>query len=264
MAIKDEILKERENSKIESFTYSYIKDQDEETVSFIGNSGMSDLTIVIYAYSAGFGEIYKSFLTRIVNWIQKGVFNHEKFNDLRVHQLELTSSLALAHWMNTGFNEVSLWKNAVYWQEQLNLDLDHSVKMDKEDKESLALDILRYIQAKEYDKAIKLYEQSISALGKPFKFSAKLTSYNLAYAYCLHFAEGMFSVEELEKAGRVFLEKHLQALYTSGRSIEMLYWLKTICDAREKDYTPEEVIYTFYEFVKDEDKPDFVKELLNK
>lgn len=262
--IKKELIKVRESKDREGFGFSYIQRIEEPLPVKIGNSGLSDLTSVIYGYSVGLKSLYSEFLPRIIDWLRKGIADEESFIDFNYHQCSLTSALALSYWISTGETNISFWKDSIYWQEQVNLSIDYSVPMGREAKEDLALSILRYIQAKEYHKAIKFYEQANSALGKPFKFSAKLTSYNLAYAYCLHFAEGMFSVEELEKAGRVFLEKHLQALYTSGRSIEMLYWLKTICDAREKDYTPEEVIYTFYEFVKDEDKPDFVKELLNK
>ncbi|NEN76475.1 hypothetical protein F9B74_09155 [Pelistega sp. NLN82] len=172
----------------------------------------------------------------------------------------MATALAFAHWVYTGNNDILLWKKAIYWQEELNTDLDHSKEMDSEDKENLALDILRYIQAKEYDKAIKQYE--LFTRGEIFKLSSRLNNYNLAYAYCLHFAEGQFSVEELEKAGRAFLKRHLKELYLMGRPTEMLYWLKTMCDARDKEYTPEEVIYTFYEFLEDKDKPDFIKELL--
>ncbi|OOF48000.1 hypothetical protein BKK54_11265 [Rodentibacter genomosp. 1] len=264
VGIKDKILKVRETKSENGFGFFYIQrtDEDKKSLTLVGNAGVNDLDSVIYGYSVGFESLYSQFLPRIIDWLNEGISNKESAGEVNFHQCLLTSSIAFAYWINTGKNNVSLWKNAVYWQEQWNLNLDYSVPLGKEEKEEFAIDLLRYIQAKEYDKAIKHYE--FVTKGKLFKFSTRLTGYNLAYAYCLHFSEGKYSVDELDKAGKGFLEKHLQMLYIQGRSVEMLYWLKTICDAREKEYTPEEVIYTFYEFVKDEDKPDFVKALLKR
>ncbi|NEN76085.1 hypothetical protein F9B74_07090 [Pelistega sp. NLN82] len=258
--IYEDIIKTKDTYSEDGFAYLYIQRLNENIEKFIGNKANADLTSIVYGYSVGFKELYSPFLPRIIDWLRQGILNKEYFNDIRTHQLTLSNALAFAHWIYTGNNDILLWKKAIYWRDQLLQDVDYSKGFDSESKENLALDILRYIQAKEYDRAIKHYEWATR--GEVFQFSSHLNNYNLAYAYCLHFAEGQFSVEELEKAGRAFLKRQLKELYLMGRPTEMLYWLKTMCDARDKEYTPEEVIYTFYEFLEDKDKPDFIKELL--
>ena len=260
MKLKDEISRTRETKSKNGFSYCYIQRKGDKPEGYIGNTGMTDLTRVVYGYSVGYKSLYEPFLSRIIEWISEGIENNEVSGDLAFHQRDLTSELALATWMKTGKNDVNLWKNALVWQEELHSSEDYSKGISRDDKEIIALSIIRYIQAQEYEKAIQFY-QSIYG-DKPFKLNSNMSGLKVAYAYCLHFYEGKFTVEQLEKAARPFLEKWLPILYTKGRSTEMLYWLKTVCDAREKEYTPEEVIYTFYEYIPEEEKPDFVKELL--
>ncbi|AOF54027.1 hypothetical protein [Rodentibacter caecimuris] len=259
MNLKKEINRTKEVKAKNGFGYSYIQ-KSTKPIECIGNHGMSDLTSIIYGYSVGFKKLYSPFLSRVIDWICEGIKKEETFGDLEFHQYGLTSSLALATWLNTEKNDVDLWKNSLKWQEILYGNIDFSKKMGRDDKEIFALSILHYIQAEEYDKAIQLY-QSTKGIN-PFKLNSNMSGYHVAYAYCLHFYENRFTVDQLEKAARPFLEKHLPMLYTMGRCREMLYWLKTVCDAREKTYTPEEVIYTFYEYIPKEEKPDFIKELL--
>ncbi|EXI62649.1 hypothetical protein MHD_08005 [Mannheimia granulomatis] len=260
MKLKDEISRTRETKSKNGFGYFYIQRKGDKPDSYIGEAGDMDLTSVVYGYSVGYKDLYEPFLPRIIEWLSEGIETRESFDNLAFHQRDLNSALAFATWIKTGKNEVDLWKNTLVWQEQLQNREDYSQGMSRDDKEILALSILRYIQAQEYEKAIQLY-QSIYG-DKPFKLNSNMSGLRLAYAYCLHFYEGKFTIDQLEKSARPFLEKHLVMLYTMGRSTEMLYWLKTVCDAREKEYTPEEVIYTFYEYIPEEEKPDFVKELL--
>lgn len=259
MKIKDKLLRKRDSYSKNEFTYSYIKNLKEPSEN-IGNWGRCDLTIVAYGYSVGYKDLYEPFLQRIIEWLSKGIENNEKLGSIDFHQCNLTSGLAFATWIKTGKNDINLWKNTTRWHDELHSLEDYSQGKSRDTKEILALSILRYIQAQEYEKAIQLF-QSIYG-NKSFKLNSNMSGLRIAYAYCLHFYEGKFTVEQLEKAAKPFLEKHLVMLYTMGRSTEILYWLKTVCDAREKDYTPEEVIYTFYEYIPEEEKPDFVKELL--
>lgn len=263
--LKDDIDRRREISGKRGHIIERLKyDSEKVDVRFIGNYAKHDLNSIIYAYSVGFKELYVKYLERTIDWILQGIKNQEHLYDvasLEFHQYELTSSLAIATWLNTGVNNIELWKNTLKWQNELYGGVDYSRKISSDDKEIFALLLLHYIQAQEYEKAIQLYQ---SAQGnKAFKLSNNMSGVRIAYAYCLHFYEGKFSIEQLEKSAKPFLEKHLQMLYAMGRSTEMLYWLKMVCDAREKEYTPEEVIYTFYEYIPDEEKPDFVNELLN-
>lgn len=260
MKLKDEITRTREVKSKNGFGYFYIQRQGGKPDSYIGEAGRNDLTSVIYGYSVGYKELYEPFLTRIIEWISEGIENNEDFGDLAFHQQDLTSALAIATWLKIGKNDVNLWKNVLVWQEELHSREDYSKGISRVDKEFIALSIIHYIQAQEYEKGIQFY-QSIYG-DKLFKLNSNMSGLKVAYAYCLHFYEGKFTVEQLEKAAKPFLEKYLVMLYTMGRSTEMLYWLKTVCDAREKDYTPEEVTYTFYEYIPEEEKPDFVKELL--
>lgn len=228
---------------------------------FIGNYAKYDLTDIIYAYSVGFKNIYKQFLKRTVNWLSQGIEKKEDFGEFDYHQYELTSALAIATWLDTGVNNIELWKNSLKWQDKLYGKEDYSKAMSRIEQEIFALQLLHYIQAQEYEKAIQLY-QSVKG-DKPLKLNNNMSGYRIAYAYCLHFHENKFTVVQLEKAAKSFLEKQLPLLYTKGRPTEMLYWLKMVCDAREKEYTPEEVIYTFYEYIPEEEKPAFVKDLLS-
>lgn len=259
MSIKDEIFKDKETYSRKGFTYSYIKKQKKPEKA-VGNYGQHDITTIIYGYSVGFKKLYQPFLSRAISWILEGIETKEELGDLYFHQYRLTSTLAIAHWMQTGADDISLWKNAVTWQEALYSDEDFLENIGKIRKEEYALQMLHYFHSQEYEKAIQLY-QSING-DSPFKLNKNMGGVRVVYAYCLHFYENKFTVEQLENASRGFLEKELVMLYTMGRPTEMLYWLKMVCDAREKDYTPEEVIYSFYEYIPEQEKPDFVKELL--
>ncbi|MDG4952735.1 hypothetical protein [Actinobacillus equuli] len=260
MNIRDELLKEKEACSKNEFTYSYIQRKNDKSEGYKGSAGIMDLNTVIYGYSVGYKKLYKPFLPRIIDWLSEGIDNNECFGTLAFHQNNLNSALAFATWINTGVNDVELWKKSLKWREELYGNEDYSKGMSRDDKEIFALSLLHYIQAQEYEKAIKLY-QSVKG-DKLLKLNKNMSGYRLAYAYCLHFYENKFTVEQLEKAAKPFLEKHLQMLYSMGRPTEMLYWLKMVCDAREKEYTPEEVIYSFYEYISEEEKPEFVKELL--
>ena len=259
MQLIDYLARKRESSSKKGHILERLKYKSKE-VPFIGNYAKHALDSIIYGYSVGFKELYKEYLKRTVNWLEQGVEEAENFGNFNFHQYELTSSLALATWIYTGVNHVELWKNSLKWQNELYGNMDFSKGMSRLDQADFALQLLHYIQAQEYEKAIQLY-QSVKG-DKPLKLNNNMSSYRIAYAYCLHFHGNKFTVEQLEKASRTFLEKELVMLYTKGCPTEMLYWLKMVCDAREKDYTPEEVIYTFYEYIPEEEKPDFVKELL--
>lgn len=264
MNLKDDIKTTRENYSKKGHIFEQIKYKSEQVEErFIGNYAKHDLNTIVYAYSAGFKELYSKYLERVISWFLQGIESKEHLYDvasLEFHQYRLTSALALVTWLNTGINYIDLWKNSLKWQNELYGNKDYSKGISKDDKEIVALSIIHYIQAQEYEKAVQLYQAIYG--DKPFKLNNNMSGLRVAYAYCLHFYEGKFTVEQLEKAAKPFLEKHLVMLYTMGRSTEMLYWLKTVCDAREKDYSPEEVIYTFYEYIPEEEKPDFVKELL--
>lgn len=260
MMIKDKLLKKKDSYSKSEFVYSYTQRKGEKPEGYIGNAAKNDLISVVYGYSVGYKKLYEPFLPRIINWISEGVEKEESFDDIVFHQYRLTSALAFSTWLYTGINNIELWKNSLKWQDELYRKSDYTKGMNRIEQEEFALQILHYIQAQEYEKGIRLY-QSIKG-DKPLTLNNNMSGYRIAYAYCLHFHEGKFTVEQLEKASKAFLEKHLVMLYTMGRSTEMLYWLKMVCDAREKDYTPEEVIYTFYEYIPEEEKPDFIKELL--
>ncbi|WGE47866.1 hypothetical protein NYR77_01490 [Actinobacillus equuli subsp. haemolyticus] len=260
MSFKETLIRKKDAYYKSGFNYSFIKKQKAIDQKFIGNSSIHDLDMVVYGYSVGYKNLYKPFLPRIIDWLSEGIDNNECFGTLAFHQNNLNSALAFATWINTGVNDVELWKKSLKWREELYGNEDYSKGMSRDDKEIFALSLLHYIQAQEYEKAIKLY-QSVKG-DKLLKLNKNMSGYRLAYAYCLHFYENKFTVEQLEKAAKPFLEKHLQMLYSMGRPTEMLYWLKMVCDAREKEYTPEEVIYSFYEYISEEEKPEFVKELL--
>lgn len=259
--LKNDIERRREISDKKGHVFERLKYNSENPdARFIGNYAKHDLNSIVYAYSVGFKNLYEKYLKRSIDWILQGINNKEQFDDLAFHQYRLTSALAFATWLHTSVNNIELWKNSLKWQDELYRDTDYTKGMSRIEQGEFALQILHYIQAQEYEKGIRLY-QSIKG-DKPLTLNNNMSGYRIAYAYCLHFYEGKFTVEQLEKASRAFLEKHLVMLYTMGRSTEMLYWLKMVCDAREKGYTPEEVIYTFYEYIPEEEKPDFVKELL--
>ncbi len=259
MTIKDELLKEKDVYSKNEFAYSYIQRKGNKAEGYRGNAGIMDLNSVIYGYSVGYKKLYAPFLPRIIDWISEGINNNECFGTLAFHQNNLHSALAFATWINTGVNDIELWKASLKWREELYGNEDYSKGMSCDDNEIFALSLLHYIQAKEYEKGIQFY-QSVKG-DKPLKLNNNMSGYRIAYAYCLHFHENRFTVEQLERAARSFFEKHLQILYTKGRPTEMLYWLKMVCDAREQEYTPEEVIYTFYEYIPEE-LPDFAKALL--
>lgn len=226
---------------------------------FIGNFAKHDLHYIVYAYSVGLKELYQEYLYRCVDWLTQSI-EKETLGEFNYHQYRLTSALAFANWIKTGDSHIKLWKNSLKWQNKIYGDMNCSKNIGCVGKDIITLQMLTYFQAQEYEKTIQLYQSKYG--DKPFKLNKNMGGIRVAYAYCLHFYENKFTVEQLENASRGFLEKELVMLYTMGRPTEMLYWLKMVCDAREKDYTPEEVIYSFYEYIPEQEKPDFVKELL--
>ncbi len=259
MNIKNDLMKIRTCWGKRGFSYSFIKKQIEKKQKFIGNSAVDDLTTIIYGYIVGYKELYQPFLARTINWLQKGIDNVEKMGEsLFYHQFNLNYSFALACWLNGEQNNIASWCNATAWLDKGDIDYDHLSCLA--DKEFFALELLVYIQAKQYEKAIGLFKQVTK--NKPFNLNNNMSGFRVAYAYCLHFYENKFTVQQIEKASRLFLVKHLKMLYSMGRADELALWLKIVCDAREKDYTPEEVIYSFYDYLEEDEKPDFVKEIL--
>lgn len=260
MKIRDYIINTYETYNRNNHAFSRLN-KNEFNPDLVGNYAMNDIRSITYAFSVGFYTDYIDFIPIRIKMLKMGIDANEDFGNIEFHLYNLTSALAFATWLHTGVNDIELWKNSLKWQNELYGNPEYFKKMGHDEKEIFALSLLHYIQAKEYEKAVRFYQEVQGE--RLFKLNNNMSGFRIAYAYCLHLYEGKFTVEQLEKAARPFLEKHLPMLYTKGRSTEMLYWLKMVCDARKKKYTPEEVIYTFYEYIPEEEKPDFVKELLS-
>lgn len=257
--MKEKIILKRNAYAKNEFIYSFIKKQNENKSKLLGNAALHDLDMVIYGYLSGYKKLYMPFLPRIADWLKRGIHSEEKLgNDTFFHQYQLCSTLALAYWFNGASEYIDIWEKATSWLEKMNIDYAHLTTND--DKEFFALQILCYIEAGQYEKVIKLFK--LVTKKDTITLSNKMSGYRVAYAYCLYFYDKRFDLDKLEKATKPFLEKHLKMLYQIGRPTEMLFWLKVVCNAREKDYTPEQVLYSFYDYLSEDEKPDFVKDLL--
>lgn len=80
--------------------------------------------------------------------------------------------------------------------------------------------------------------------------------------YVHHYEYEEFDKAQLNKVCRQVLDKELKFVYSKGRLDDAVYWLKIMCALRNRPYTPEEVVLTFYDFLEDDEIPDELKPLL--
>lgn len=231
---------------------------NEDALSSIARSRTTNLLI---GYVVGQKELYEPFVAETKAWGIKALPKEDHV----ASRSFLCQAIALLDWLEHDQDDTQLWQNTVtaynLWFFEAENPTDYSAS------KGIEVDLFcKYLQAclfaKDYERGISVYEHY---KGDKLKLTARSGKLALLYAYLRHFAYDEFSLEQLEKTAKNTLPKFLKQFYGRGYPEEGTMWLKTVCNARIKAgqfYTAEQIILTFYEYLTDEEKPDFVHELL--
>lgn len=268
-SLKTYLLKKLELCNLDGFTYDFEKGNISKTkLNDIPVFAVQDtLNSCYYAYSVGSKELFNTFLPIIILWGETIVKNGTSLKKVSNDTVQYWSGLYEAHagatWLYTGQDNIDIWKECLaqtnlWFFEQRN-PTDYSVCKGL-DNQLFYTYLQRCLFAKEYQQGIAVYEHFKG--NKPIKLTSKTGLVTLMYAILRHFQYGEFDKEKLNKTCLQVLDKELKHVYMKGRPDDAIYWLKTMCLLREKQYTPEEVVLTFYEFLEDEEIPDEIHKFL--
>ena len=256
------------NSGNEGFTYIFEKNNVLKTeLNNIPIYATQDsLNSCYYAYTVGYKDLFEPFLPTLILWSKTIINNDDSYqyiNGSPGYGSGLYEAYAGATWLYTGQDNIDIWKECLaqtnlWFFEQRN-PIDYSVCKGL-DRQLFYTYLQRCLFAKEYQQGIAVYEHFKG--NKPVKLTSKTGLVTLMYAILRHFAYGEFDKEKLNKTCMQVLGKELKHVYMKGRPDDAVYWLKTMCLLREKQYMPEEVVLTFYEFLEDEEIPDEIHKFL--
>ena len=236
---------------MEEFGYSFCLSQEFDPNHPMGNVGDFDFIRVLEASLVNLQDKFKPILNRAIEWIRYGIEVNEGvgenyrqqplFSQTRLHQ-----SLALALWFRDGIDHIELW-DQVLQLHALSLEDEHNPYGTIDMKTMQVNDwVLRCLQAEQYEQGIEGYRRyhGDGALSiKTIKSERKL-----AYAYCLHYAEGKYSSDELFHAARKLLNTKMDADWLSkGQADRALLWLKTVYWNRQQNLTPLQVWLKAYD-----------------
>lgn len=226
-----------------------------------GNHAEGSLNNFFYAFSVGKKEFFEEFLHRPIQWCQTSIALKKEVGWRTLSDIH--EAYAGATWLYTGEDDVSIWKESL---EYTNLwffadknPSDYS-KVSYLDNQLFYTYLQRCLFSKEYQQGIKVFEHLKGT--KRINLTSKTGLATLMYAILRHYEYGEFDKARLNKICRKVLGKELKYVYSMGRLDDAVYWLKTMCALRDKAYTPEEVVLTFYEFLEDNEIPDEIKILL--
>ena len=262
--IKESLLKDVKNSGKGGFFYYYESSRDESAINVMhGSNACASLRNCYYSYMLGEKSLFEQFLPGIIRLCEKAIELKIEVSWRPSHVCLIYEAYAGATWLYTGQDNIDIWKECLaqtnlWFFEQRN-PIDYSVckGLDRQ----LFYTYLQYcLFAKEYQQGIAVYEHFKG--NKPVKLTSKTGLVTLMYAILRHFAYGEFDKEKLNKTCMQVLGKELKHVYMKGRPDDAVYWLKTMCLLREKQYMPEEVVLTFYEFLEDEEIPDEIHKFL--
>lgn len=217
-----------------------IKEEFSETRR-MRNIGMSIFYDVLDAALVGWYQPFLPILDRSIEWMRYGISVNEGvgkdhremplFTQLRLHE-----ALALALWFRDGIDQPELWRQTLQLHQQMQNECLEDIYPKPQIKTAQVADYMcRCLQAEAYEEGIIGYRHYCGD-SMPTSRNLHTSERNLGYAYCLHYAEGRYSADELQHAAKILLTRRMDDEWLSrGRPNEALLWLKTVYWNRQAD-----------------------------
>ena len=217
-----------------------IKEEFSETRR-MGNIGMSIFYDVLDAALVGWYQPFLPILDRSIEWMRYGISVNEGvgkdhremplFTQLRLHE-----ALALALWFRDGIDQPELWRQTLQLHQQMQNECLEDIYPKPQIKTAQVADYMRRcLQAEAYEEGIIGYRHYCGD-SMPTSRNLHTSERNLGYAYCLHYAEGRYSADELQHAAKILLTRRMDDEWLDrGRPYEALLWLKTVYWNRQAD-----------------------------
>lgn len=266
-SLKDSLVQKIEQTSPNGFLLNF--EQSEYKVNLQqmhGSHAQGSLNNVFHAYFVGNKIWFKQFLVKTIQWCQTSI-NLKTESDWQPRAVSwIYETYAGATWLYTGQDDVAIWKACLEYTNLWFFTEKNPTDFSKTKAKGIETNLFyTYLQrclfAKEYKLGIDVYEYFKGK--KEVKLTSKTGLVTLMYAILRHYEYGEFDKARLNKVCRQILGKELKYVYSMGRPDDAVYWLKTMCALRDRPYTPEEVVLTFYEFLEDDEIPDEIKPLLN-
>ena len=226
---------------ITSFTYSYELNQQVSEADPIGNIGRSSFISVLYASLVGWYQPFLPILDRSIEWMRYGISVNEGVGKDYLEmplftQIGLHEALALALWFRNGIDQPELWRQTLQLHQQMQNECLEDIYPKPQIKTAQVADYMcRCLQAEAYEEGIIGYRHYCGD-SMPTSRNLHTSERNLGYAYCLHYAEGRYSADELQHAAKILLTRRMDDEWLSrGRPNEALLWLKTVYWNRQAD-----------------------------
>ena len=207
----------------------------------MGNIGMTIFYDVLDAALVGWYQPFLPILDRSIEWMRYGISVNEGvgkdhremplFTQLRLHE-----ALALALWFRDGVDQPELWRQTLQLHQQMQNECLGDIYHKPQIKTAQVADYMRRcLQAEAYEEGIIGYRHYCGD-SMPTSRNLHTSERNLDYAYCLHYAEGRYSADELQHAAKILLNRRMDDEWLSrGRPYEALLWLKTVYWNRQAD-----------------------------
>lgn len=217
-----------------------IKEEFSETRR-MGNVGMTIFYDVLDAALVGWYQSFLPILDRSIEWMRYGISVNEGVGkDHRkmplFTQIGLHEALALALWFRDGIDQPELWRQTLQLHQQMQNECLGDIYPKPQIKTAQVADYMcRCLQAEAYEEGIIGYRHYCGN-SIPTSRNLHTSERNLGYAYCLHYAEGRYSADELQHAAKILLTRRMDDEWLSrGRPDDALLWLKTIYWNRQAD-----------------------------
>ena len=226
---------------ITSFIYSYELNQQVSEADPIGNFGQSSFISVLYASLVGWYQPFLPILDRSIEWMRYGISVNEgvgkDYREIPLFtQIGLHEALALALWFRDGVDQPEWWQQTLQLHQQMQNECLGEI-YGKKDISGLQVNdyMRRCLQAEAYEEGIIGYRHYCGD-SIPTGRNLHASERKLGYAYCLHYAEGRYSADELQHAAKILLSRRMDDEWLDrGRPYEALLWLKTVYWNRQAD-----------------------------
>ena len=222
------------------FSYLYDKNKKFSPEKPMGNIGMSTFESVLNASLVGWYQPYLPILERSIEWMCYGISVNEGgtgANQL-FRQICLHENLALALWFRDGIDQPELWQQTLKLHEQSLAEYQDGAGIyGKGAVKTIQVNdyMRRCLQAEAYEEGIIGYRHYCGD-SIPTGRNLHASERKLGYAYCLHYAEGRYSADELQHAAKILLSRRMDDEWLDrGRPYEALLWLKTVYWNRQAD-----------------------------
>ena len=217
-----------------------IKEEFSETRR-MGNIGMTIFYDVLDAALVGWYQPFLPILDRSIEWMRYGISVNEgvgkDYREMPLFtQIGLHEALALALWFRDGIDQPELWRQTLQLHQQMQNECLGEI-YGKKDISGLQVNdyMRRCLQAEAYEEGIIGYRHYCGD-SIPTGRNLHASERKLGYAYCLHYAEGRYSADELQHAAKILLNRRMDDEWLDrGRPDDALLWLKTVYWNRQAD-----------------------------